>query len=446
MDQNYMKEKKVLPLVVSMSLPMVVSMAVNSMYNIVDSFFVAKISESAMTALSLVFPVQNLMTAIAVGFGVGMNARIAFCLGAGDQTSADKAASTGLFMSFIHGILLMAVSLAVMPGFLSMYTENEEILKMGLVYADRAFLFSVVIMVSIALEKIFQAVGRMKVSMISMIIGFAVNILLDPLMIFGIGIFPEMGIAGAAYATGIGQTACLVSYLVFLKISPVPLSFGRRYVSFEGGLLTGLYAVGIPATLNMALPSLLISSLNAILTSFSEMYVLVLGAYYKLQTFIYLSANGIIQGIRPLVSFNYGAGDDERVKSIFKTTLLLTAGVMVIGAALSTAVPETLTGLFTSNPETIEAGAGALRIICVGFIPSAVSVTCCGVLEALGRGISSLAVSLLRYALIIIPAAWLLSRFIGANGVFLAFPLTELLAAAASWSIWRRCCSFKHRV
>ena len=209
MNQSFMKERKILPLVISMSLPMVISMAVNSLYNIVDSYFVAKISEDAMTALSLVYPVQNLMTAIAVGFGIGMNARIAFCLGANEEKKASQAAATGMLLSVIHGILLMVICIQGMPQFLSLYTDKQELIAMGLTYANRAFLFSVIVMLGISLEKIFQAVGRMKVSMVSMMCGFVVNIVLDPLMIFGIGPFPEMGMAGAAYATGIGQTITL---------------------------------------------------------------------------------------------------------------------------------------------------------------------------------------------------------------------------------------------
>ena len=257
-----MKEKKILPLVVSMALPMVISMAVNSLYNIVDSYFVAKISEDAMTALSLVYPVQNLMTAIAVGFGVGMNARIAFCLGAKENAHADSASVTGLLLSFIHGIVLMIVCIIFMPKFLSLYTESEEIIQMGLEYADRAFLFSVIIMLGISFEKIFQAVGRMKTTMVCMLVGFVANIILDPLMIFGIGFFPEMGMAGAAWATGIGQCATLLAYILFIIIKPLPISFSAKNISFNKNLLKKLYTVGIPASLNMALPSLQISALN----------------------------------------------------------------------------------------------------------------------------------------------------------------------------------------
>lgn len=438
MNQTFMKEKKILPLVISMSLPMVISMAVNALYNIVDSFFVAKISENAMTALSLVFPVQNLVASIAVGFGVGMNARIAFCLGAEDQAQADRATATGMLLSFVHGLILTLLCLLVMPWFLSLYTQDAQTLHMGLAYANRVFLFSIVIMLGVALEKVFQAVGRMKVSMVSMLAGLVVNIILDPLMIFGLGPFPRMGIEGAAYATGIGQSVTLLVYLLFCIFRPLPLSFRWKNITLNPLLLQKLYAVGIPASLNMALPSVLISSLNGILAGFSEKYVLVLGAYYKLQTFIYLTANGIVQGTRPLISFNYGAGEKDRVEKIFRTALGLTIGVMAVGLLLSLAIPQQLIGLFTGNEETIRIGVKALRIISIGFLASAVSVTCCGALEALEKGIPSLLVSLSRYVLLILPTAFLFSRLLGAEGVFYAFPLTEIGSAVFSYWIYRR--------
>ena len=433
-----MKEKKILPLVISMSLPMVVSMAVNSLYNIVDSYFVAKISEDAMTALSLVYPVQSLMTAIAVGFGIGMNARIAYCLGTGRKKEADEAAVTGLLLSAVHGVLLMIICILGMRWFLSLYTDNEALIEMGLAYANRAFLFSVVIMLGISLEKVFQAVGRMNSTMVCMLLGFITNIVLDPIMIFGLLGCPKMGMSGAAYATGIGQSVTLLAYVAALIISPLPVSFSKRNISFNKELMKKLYLVGIPASLNMALPSVLISSLNGILAAFSDKYVLVLGAYYKLQTFIYLSANGIIQGIRPLVSFNYGAGENGRVHKIFNTSLALTSGIMALGVALSFIIPDKMIGLFTENPDTVQIGVKALHIICTGFIFSAMSVTCCGVLEALGKGLESLVISFSRYAMIIIPAAYVLSKFLGAQGVFFAFPVAEGLTAVASFFIYQR--------
>ena len=210
MDQTYMKEKPILPLLLSMALPMVISMFVNSLYNIIDSIFVAKISEDAMTALSLVYPVQNLINSIAVGFGVGINAVIAMFLGAGKAKEANKAATQGLFLNVIHGILLTIVGLMIMPSFLAMFTNDQTVIGMGLQYSTIILMFSTIIMASISFEKIFQAVGNMVITMIALMTGCIVNIVLDPLLIFGIGFFPKLGIQGAALATGIGQSSTLI--------------------------------------------------------------------------------------------------------------------------------------------------------------------------------------------------------------------------------------------
>lgn len=438
MNQTFMKEKKILPLVLSMALPMVLSMAVNSLYNIVDSYFVAKVNESAMTALSLVYPVQNLILAIAVGFGIGINAMVAYYLGAGKREDAATAASLGVLFSFIHGVILTIVCIVFMPNFLKIFHPDKQVMELALQYSNRAFLFSIAINVGIAYEKIFQSVGRMKVSMISMMVGFIINIVLDPLMIFGIGMFPKMGMAGAAYATGIGQIASFISYIVIYYARPKPVEIEFRYMKMNKHILNKMYAIGIPASFNMALPSLLISSLNGILAGFSEVYVLVLGAYYKLQTFIYLSANGIVQGIRPIISYNYGAEEHERVNKIFLTALQLATGIMVVGTILSWIMPETLIGLFSTNQSTIEIGVTALHIISLGFIVSSMALTTSGALEALGKGVDSLYISLIRNAVVILPVAIVLSKVMGVNGVWFAFPITEVVAAAASYWMYKR--------
>ncbi len=439
MEQTFMKEQKILPLVLSMSMPMVISMAVNSLYNIVDSYFVARLSEEAMTALAMVYPVQNLVNAIAIGFAIGINATVAFYLGAKDQSRADQAATLGMLLGLLHGVFLTVVCIAIMPGFLRMFSRDQAMIEMALDYSQKVFLFATVITSGLVFEKVFQAVGRMKVSMLCMMCGFVTNIILDPLMIFGIGIFPRMGIAGAAYATGIGQIVTLIAYLVFYRISPIPVKMKKQHLKMQKEVTGKLYAIGISATLNLALPSLLISVLNGILAGFSEKYVLVLGAYYKLQTFIYLTANGIIQGIRPLMGYNYGAGERERVRKIFQTTLALTMGVMAVGTILSWLIPEKLMGLFTSQQETLQSGVAALHIISLGFMVSAVSVTCSGALEGLGKGLPSLYISLLRYVVIIIPAAFCFSRFLGAEGTWYAFCFTEFAAAGFAYIIYRRC-------
>lgn len=438
MNQTFMKERRILPLILSMSLPMVISMAVNSLYNIVDSYFVAKISDDAMTALSLVFPIQNLVNAIAIGFGVGVNACIAFFLGAERKDAADHSATLGILLSGIHGVLLTLLCLIIMPFFLRLFTSDPVILDLALTYSNRVFLFSTAVNIGICLEKIFQAVGKMKVSMFSMICGCVANIILDPFMIFGYGPFPAMGISGAAYATGIGQCLTLIIYIVIMILRPIPVRAQLRYLHPDGTLIRRLYQVGVPATLNTALPSVQVSVLNQILTTFSAQYVLILGIYYKLQTFIYLTANGMVQGIRPLVGYNAGAGEPKRVEKIFTTSMLLIMGIMLVGTILSWLFPLQIFGLFAKDPAAIKIGGHALQIISLGFIVSGISVTCSGVLEGLGRGGSSLLISLSRYIIVMLPMAFLLSRFLKTDGVWYAFVVTEFLTAGLSLLIWKK--------
>lgn len=438
MEQTYMKEKPVLQLVITMSLPMILSMMVSSLYNIIDSFFVAKISEKAMTALSLVYPIQNLINAVTIGFGIGMNAVIAFYLGAQDQQKADQAATQGVLMGSLQGLILTGITLGIMPSFLQSFTSDAETIQLGLRYSRIVFGFAVIIALELVFEKLFQAVGEMTVSMISMMIGCIANIILDPILIFGIGPIPAMGISGAAIATGLGQVLTLAVYLLFYFLRPIPVKIRMQGFSWDWKLTGKLYSIGIPATLNLALPSILITALNGILASYAEAYVLVLGIYYKLQTFLYLSANGLIQGIRPLIGYNYGAGEYKRVTKIYFTTLRLTLLIMVIGTVLCLTFPGQLISLFTDTPKTIQMGATALRIISAGFIVSSVSIVSSGALEGLGKGLPSLLISLFRYLFLIIPAAFLLSRLMGATGVWHAFWVTELFSAAISWFLYRR--------
>lgn len=441
MNDTFMKEKPILGLVLSMSLPMVLSMLVNSLYNIVDSYFVASIQEEAMTALSLVYPIQNLLNAITIGFGVGINATIAFYLGAGRKEQADQAATTGFFINAVQSLVLMVACLMIMPAFLRLYSKDALVIDYALRYSRIVFAFAAMISFSLSFEKIFQAVGRMKVSMVSLMAGCISNILLDPMMIFGVGPFPEMGIEGAALATGIGQTVSVAVYLVIYFARPIPVRISRKHLIFEKDVLRRIYGVGIPATLNLAVPSLTISALNAILAGFSEGYVLVLGVYYKLQTFLYLTANGIVQGIRPLVGYNYGAGEEQRVRKIYRTALSLAAVIMAFGTVICVLFPNQLFGLFTKNAATVQMGAEALRIISLGFLVSSVSIISGGVLEGLGLGVPSLIISLLRYLVLLVPAGFILSRFLGAAGVWHGFWLTEWATAAAAFVIYKKAVS-----
>lgn len=438
MNETFMKEKPVFPLILSMAIPMVVSMLVNSLYNIVDSFFVAQISEDAMTALSLVYPVQNFLNAVSIGFGVGLNAVIAFYLGAGDYKKADMAASQGITLSVIHSVILTIGSIAVMPVFLGMFTSSASILKLGLQYSRIAFAFTPVIIFNLIFEKIFQAVGNMKVSMIGLMTGCVANIILDPILIFGLGPFPVMGIHGAALATGMGQALTLIYYLTVYIRRPIQVRIRRSCLRLTRQMAARLYAIGVPATLNLALPSVLISALNGILAAYSGVYILVLGIYYKLQTFLYLPANGFVQAMRPLIGYNYGAGEHKRVSQIYRIVLAMTSGIMLAGTVICLVIPGWLMGLFTHTPETVAAGETALRVISAGFLVSSVSVTSSGALEGLGKGTPSLIISLCRYLALIIPAAFILSRIFGPVGVWNGFWVAEAATALVSLVVYRR--------
>lgn len=348
MNDTFMKTRPVFPLLLSMALPNVISMLVNSLYNIVDSLFVAQISEQAMTALSLVFPIQNFVNAVAIGFGIGINAQIALYLGAGDHENANRAATHGMMFSLLHGVLGMILCIAIMPGFLRRFTTDPALVDMGVTYSTIVFLFSLVNMADLAFEKIFQSVGRMNVAMVALITGCVTNIVLDPVLIFGLGPVPALGIAGAALATGIGQ------------------------------------------------------------------------------------------GMRPLVGYNYGAREHGRVSRLYNLTLGLSAGIMAIGTLLCLTIAGPLMGLFTSNPETIAIGQTALRIICLGFIVSAVSTTSSGALEGLGKGVPSLVISLCRYIIFIMPIAWVLCGRMGPTGVWHAFWITEALSAVIAYAVYHK--------
>ena len=277
-------------------------------------------------------------------------------------------------------------------------------------YSYIVFGFATVNMASLAFEKIFQSVGRMKVTMVALIVGCVGNIILDPLLIFGIGPFPAMGIAGAALATGIGQALSTGIYLVVYASTELPVRLRRACLKLDKELDTRLYSISI------------------LLAAFSGSYVVVLGIYYKLQTFLYLPANGIVQGMRPLISYNYGAGEHKRVRRLYQITLILSAAIMAAGTLGCLVASEPLMRLFTSTPETVEAGKVALRIICLGFVVSAISTTSSGALEGLGKGTQSLVISLCRYIVFIMPLAWVLCRQFGPVGVWNAFWATEVLS------------------
>ncbi len=417
---------------------MVVSLLLGSLYSILDSVFISMVSEEAMTAISLVYPIQNLGHVVGAGFGVGINAQIARMMGAGRTREAEQSASQGLFLGAVHAVVIMAAGCAVIGGYIRLDTDNETVFAWGLQYFHVVFAFSLIDNLGMTMEKIYQSAGRMMVAMVCYLSGCAVDLVLDPLLIFGIGPFPEMGIRGAALATGIGQTVTLLCYFIVYKKLGRCVRIRLSDMRPRWEVCRPMYYVGIPSVLNLSVTSVMLSGLNAILAPFSPVYILVLGVCFKFRTLLYQTCSGLMLALRPLAGYNCGAGERERVRSLFRTALAVVAAIMLAGTLVCELIPGTLVGLYVDSPEALRAGVTALRIISCGFIVSSVSVVSCGMLEGLGKGPSSLAVTLLRYVVIILGCALLLSRFLGAVGVWHAFWVAELATAVVAWVICRR--------
>lgn len=436
--ENVMGTKPLFPLLISMALPPIVSMLIQSMYNVVDSIFVARLSEQALTAVSLVFPLQNLSLAFSVGLGVGLNSCVARWLGSGDMKRTRMAVTHGMILAGLHGLVFIFVGLFLSRPFLAMFTEDPQILDMAVSYSVIVICWTFGSHFHIAAEKIFQAVGNMVVPMVLQGIGAIINIILDPIFIFGYFGVPAFGVRGAAIATIIGQlTACVLALILMYKTKNVIKPQWKGF-HFDKRIIRDIYQVAVPSGLLVAMPSLLIGILNRLLAGFSATSVAVLGLYYKMQTFVYMPANGLIQGLRPIAGYNFGAKKIDRLKEAVNVGLKVCGVIMLLGSILFIGFPGLIMQLFGASPEMMTMGTQALRIIGLGFLVSTLSLIYSGTFEALGRGLESLIVSILRQLIIIPPLAFVLTRFMGVTGVWAAFPVAEFAAAAVALLLWKK--------
>lgn len=434
---TFMQTRPIFSLLVSMSVPMMLSMLIQSLYNIVDSIYVSRLGTDALTAVSLAYPLQNTIVSVAVGVGVGISSAISIHLGAGKQEGANRCATIGIGLTVLHCILFILAGIFVTKPFLMLFTDNPVVLKNACDYTYIVLCLSFGCLLQVSMEKIFQGIGEMKVTMVLLAAGCIINIILDPILIFGLLGFPALGVAGAAIATVIGQISAFLLYIVVYLKRPFAVTIHPKYLCFDKKIIKQIYGVGIPSSIMMALPSVLISILNSILAGFSEIYVAVLGVYYKLQTFIYMPANGIVQGMRPIIGYNYGAGEDKRVKSAIRYSLLCAAALMFLGTLLALLIPAQIFSLFKAEKELLDAGVTALRIISLGFLVSSIGIIYSGTFEALGLGRHSLIISLLRQFLITIPLSYLLSLSLGPVGVWISFPAGEAVASVTAFFLLR---------
>lgn len=439
-----MKEMPVKKLMLQMGVPMILSMALQAVYNIVDSAFMGNMSvgsEAALNALTLVFPVQMLMVAVGVGTGVGTNALLAMTLGQGNQKKAAKIAGNSLFLGVVIYVVCLLFGICGVKTYISSQTVEPEVIAMGNDYLRICCILSMGIIFFSILEKLLQATGRSLYSTIGQITGAVINIILDPIMIHGLGPVPEMGVRGAAYATVIGQMASTVLLLVFhLKLNR-EFAHGMKYLKPEGRIIKEIYAIGLPAIIAQALMSLMVYVMNLIL-KFSPSAQTAYGLFYKVQQFVLFLAFGLRDAITPIVAFAYGMGEKKRIRDGIRYGLIYTAALMIFGTLITEGFPGAFATLFNAG-QSREAFIGAMRVISVSFIFAGINVAYQGIYQALESGIESLVISLLRQLLLILPLAGIFSVFVrnGQAGVTLlwwAFPITEVLACLAGYGFLKK--------
>lgn len=432
LPENKMGTRPVFPLLLSMAFPAMLSMFIQSMYNVVDSMFVARIGEDALTAVSLAFPIQNLLLAVAVGTGVGVNSYISRKLGEGNQPEADSAVSHGLLLALLSSAAFVILGLLFIRPFFSLYTDSETVLALGVGYTQIVTYACFGMQLHIVIEKVLQATGNMVYPMVMQAVGAIVNIILDPILIFGLFGAPALGVNGAAIATVIGQLASMGLSFWFLLSREHAVALRLRGFRFHARTVRDVYAVGFPSIVMNSLGSVLVMGLNGILVGFSNMAVSLFGVYFKLQSFVFMPVSGLIQGAMPIMGYNYGAGNRKRLQDALSASLLVAALIMAAGAAVFLLFPAGLLLWFDASKEMLAAGVPALRIICLSYLPAAVSFIISTLFQAIGRGFYSLLISLLRQLLLTLLFAFLLAPALGLTGVWLSFPLAEAIAAGAS--------------
>ena len=429
-------------LLVSMSIPAILSMLIQAFYMVVDSIFVARLGEDALTAISLVLPIQMLIVAIGVGTAVGVNSLIARRLGQRDYNGANHAATHGFLLSFVNWAVFAVFGLFFVDDFLRLFSDDPDVIAYGTKYLSIIMVYGVFMFVQYNVEKILQATGNMIFPMICSMIGAVVKIILNPVLLLGLFGLPAFGIAGAAGATVIGNAVAMTLGVIFL--------FGFRHeikISLTGfrpqkRTLRDIYAVGFPSIIMQSLTSIMIGGLNAVLVGYSEVAVAVLGIYFRLQNFIFMPIFGLMQGAMPIFGYNYGAKYRNRLLRSFKFTLLAAVLIMAGGVLLFQLFPSFLISLFNASPEMMEMGVRALRILSLCFLPGAFGITCSTLFQATGHGLMSLCISLLRQLIVILPLSILLSAFFGLDYFWFAFPLSETISLTAVAlflrRLWRR--------
>lgn len=430
--ENKMGTMPVGRLLFSMSLPMVLSMLIQALYNVVDSIFVAQLSENALTAVSLAFPFQNLMIAAAVGTSVGVNALLSRSLGEKNLDAANRAAENGVFLAVVTCLVFMTLGTLLVRPFFTLQTTSDaasaEIVEMGVTYMSICTLLSCGIFLEIMLERLLQSTGRTFYTMITQGIGAVINIALDPILIFGLLGFPKMGVAGAAAATVAGQIVAAGLALMFNLMFNHDISPDFRHFRPNGAIIARIYKVGLPSIVMNSIGSVMTFGLNKILYAFSSTATAVLGIYFKFQSFVFMPIFGLNNGMVPIVAYNYGARKRKRLMDTVRLSIFTAVGIMLIGLVVIQFLAPQILLLFNASEDMLGIGVPALKTVSLSFIFAGFSVIASSTFQALGNGLLSMLVSIIRQLVVLLPAAWLLSLSGNVNLVWWAFPIAEVIA------------------
>ena len=427
--ENKMGVMPIQKLLLGMSVPMMISMLVQALYNIVDSMFVARLNENALTAVSLAFPVQNLMIAVGTGTGVGVNALVSRSLGEKNTVYANKAANNGVYLSVFSAVAFALLSLFFGRFFFAVQTDDPQIIAYGTSYVYVIGILSIGMFFQFITERLLQSTGKTIYTMFTQGLGAIINIILDPIMIFGLFGFPRMEVAGAAVATVTGQIIAAGLGLWFNRTKNHELHISIRKYKVEKEVVKGIYSVGIHSIILAAIGSVMTFGVNKILMAFTSTAAAVFGVYFKLQSFVFMPVFGLNNGMVPIVAYNYGARKPDRIMKTMRLSIVYAVTIMVAGFAVFQLMPEALLSIFDASEEMVEIGVPALRIISFSFLGAGFGIVSSSVFQALGHGMLSLIVSVLRQLIVILPAAWILARIGGIHMVWWAFPIAEIFSA-----------------
>lgn len=427
--ENKMGVMPVNKLLISMSVPMMMSMLVQALYNIVDSIFVARVSEDALTAVSLAFPVQTLMVALAGGTGVGVNALLSRALGEKDFKRVNDAARNGIFLAAVSYLVFLLVGLFAVKPFYLAQTRDAEIVNYGIQYLTIVCCLSFGSFAQFIFERLLQSTGKTFYTMITQMTGAVINLILDPIMIFGLFGFPRMEAAGAALATVIGQIVAGVLACILNVQKNHELHLDFKGFKPSGKVIGMIYRVGVPSIIMQSIGSVMTFSMNQILIAFSSTATAVFGVYYKLQSFVFMPVFGLNNGMVPIIAYNYGARKKDRMMKTYKLSLVLAVSIMTLGTIVFMLIPDKLFMLFDASEHMLSMGVPALRIICVHFPVAAFCIVTGSLFQALGKAVYSMINSICRQLVVLIPVAYLLAQLGDVNYVWLAFPIAEVSSA-----------------